>query len=170
MLDLEVRDLAYAPTNLTYERSAGGNISAGTQVLLPGFSQLVANGGPVLGRLTGLDPESGLGTEIAFRYAGVALHQNVSSLLPSSEAVLGLEARIGAQFEVSDSELRLRGLDLRELSDYVDDVDDLAGVQVPADLQYDFDVRVTAYRAGTPQAVANSDGADARGCGSHDRG
>ncbi len=156
-LDLEVRDLAYAPTNLAYMRSSGGNVSerlpagdglAETQVLLPSFAQFVANGGPVLGRLTGLDPESGRGTEITFRYGGVILHPAVTSALSSSVAS-GLAARIGRQFEVSGSELRLGGLDLRVLSAYV------PGMPGLSDLPYDFGIRVTAYREGSPQAAAN---------------
>ena len=55
VFNLEVQDVVYAPVRPTYTPSEEVNYSADTmeQLLLPGFAQFVANGGPVLGRDTG---------------------------------------------------------------------------------------------------------------------
>ena len=74
VFNLEVQDVVYAPVRPTYTPSEEVNYSADTmeQLLLPGFAQFVANGGPVLGRVQAVDPETNTSAGLSYAYVGVA--------------------------------------------------------------------------------------------------
>ena len=116
--NLEIQDVVYAPVDLTYAvllmvngTSGGVDGPPPEQHLLPGFAQFVANGGPVLGRLSARDPESNTSAGIAYHYAGVTpvdAIQNRSFVLdaaddnaPAAELLLvGPGLRDGDRFDV----------------------------------------------------------------------
>ena len=73
VFNLEVQDVVYAPVRLTYMPQVV-NHTAGPPVeqrLLPGFAQFVANGGPILGRIQAVDPETNTSAGLAYAYVGV---------------------------------------------------------------------------------------------------
>ena len=112
--NLEVRDVVYAPVDVTYMPSDGVNRTMAplplVQTLLPGFAQFVANGGPVLGTVRARDPESNTAVGLTYQYVGVSpfdLTRNGSFAL--SAAV----EDDGATASVAD-ELLLVGLGLRD--------------------------------------------------------
>ena len=67
---VEVKDVIYAPTNFTYRNASGGAVTE--QALLPGLAQFVSNGGPVLGTLMALDPETQRADVVDYTYIGVS--------------------------------------------------------------------------------------------------
>ena len=67
---VEVKDVVYAPTNFTYRNASGGAVMR--QMLLPGLAQFVSNGGPVLGTLMALDPETQRADVVDYTYIGVS--------------------------------------------------------------------------------------------------
>ena len=69
-VNLEVKDVVYAPTNLTYRNAS--DAATTTQALVPGFAQFVSNGGPVLGTLSALDPETNRRDVLTYAYVGVS--------------------------------------------------------------------------------------------------
>ena len=74
VFNLDVQDVVYAPVRPTYTPSEEVNYSADTmeQLLLPGFAQFVANGGPVLGQIQAVDPETNTSAGLSYAYVGVA--------------------------------------------------------------------------------------------------
>ena len=122
VFDLEIQDVVYAPVDFHYDAlvvngtdgSAEGQLPE--QHLLPGFAQFVANGGPVLGRLSARDPEANTSARISYQYLGitpldladpVSLSRNTSFGLsqdpaPADELLLvGLGLRDGDHFNVT---------------------------------------------------------------------
>ena len=67
---VEVKDVIYAPTNFTYHNASDEAVLG--QMLLPGLAQFVSNGGPVLGTLTALDPETQRADVVDYTYIGVS--------------------------------------------------------------------------------------------------
>ena len=67
---LEVKDVVYAPTNLTYRNAS--DAATTTQELVPGFAQFVSHGGPVLGTLRAVDPETDRSDVLTYAYVGVS--------------------------------------------------------------------------------------------------
>ena len=67
---VEVKDVVYAPTNFTYRNASDEAVMR--QMLLPGLAQFVSNGGPVLGTLTALDPETQRPDVVDYTYIGVS--------------------------------------------------------------------------------------------------
>ena len=112
---LEVTDVVYTPAELRYRPAPGLNFMLGdppTQHLLPGFAQFVANGGPVLGQLATVDPESNTNARIAYEYLGA----EGSSAGPADDLRLGSNfnlSRAPARVGIEDDELVLVGLGLR---------------------------------------------------------
>ena len=77
VFNLEVQDVVYKPIDLAYTPQVDSfNRSLVSdpvvQLLLPGFAQFVANGGPVLGRMQAVDPETNTSAGLSYAYVGVA--------------------------------------------------------------------------------------------------
>ena len=73
VFNLEVRDVVYAPVDFVYvprvlNHTEGPPVE---QRLLPGLAQFVSNGGPVLGRMQAVDPETNTSAGLAYAYVGV---------------------------------------------------------------------------------------------------
>ena len=106
-----VQDVVYAPTNFTYRNASGAAVTE--QLLLPGLAQLVAHGGPVLGTLRALDPETRQTSVVEYAYVGV------SGLVPADArrqaAINGSFALTGARANgaVVADQVSLVGLGLR---------------------------------------------------------
>ena len=108
---LEVKDVVYAPTNLTYRNASGAATT--TQGLVPGFAQFVSNGGPVLGTLSALDPETNRRDVLTYTYAGV------SDVAPAGDrrrnaTINGSFALTGETDDKEADQLTLVGLGLRD--------------------------------------------------------
>ena len=83
--NLEVRDVVYAPANFTYTPLVTNRSTARDPVeqrLLPGLAQFVANGGPVLGRLSAQDPESNTAAGLTYQYVGISPLERGAPLYP----------------------------------------------------------------------------------------
>ena len=83
--NLEVRDVVYAPANFTYTPLVTNHSTARDPVeqrLLPGLAQFVANGGPVLGRLSAQDPESNTAAGLTYQYVGISPLERGAPLYP----------------------------------------------------------------------------------------
>ena len=121
--NLEIKDVIYAPVDFTYAALVANGMDGSAegplpeQHLLPGFAQFVANGGPVLGRLSARDPEANTSASISYQYLGitpldpadpVSLSRNTSFVLSQDPAraradellLVGLGLRDGATFTV----------------------------------------------------------------------
>ena len=122
--NLEIKDVIYAPVDFTYAALVANGMDGSAegplpeQHLLPGFAQFVANGGPVLGRLSARDPEANTSASISYQYLGitpldpadpVSLSRNTSFVLSQDPAraradellLVGLGLRDGARFNVT---------------------------------------------------------------------
>ena len=106
VFNLEVQDVVYAPVRPTYTPSEEVNYSADTmeQLLLPGFAQFVANGGPVLGRMQAVDPETNTSAGLAYAYVGVAplLADRANPAVLRAGAALECEFYLGAESAACD--------------------------------------------------------------------
>ena len=104
-----VQDVVYAPTNFTYRNAS--DVAVTEQLLLPGLAQFVAHGGPVLGTLRALDPETRQMSVVDYAYVGV------SGLVPADPrrhaAINGSFALTAARVDGVAEQLSLVGLGLR---------------------------------------------------------
>ena len=131
VFNLEVQDVVYKPVRLTYMPLVVNHSVTSDPVeqrLLPGFAQFVANGGPVLGRVQAVDPETNTSAGLSYAYVGVALFndvQNRSFVLsqgsgrPTADELLlvGVGLRDGDQFNV-----RLRAINESPRADATEDM------------------------------------------------
>ena len=123
--NLEVRDVVYAPANFTYTPLVTNHSTARDPVeqrLLPGLAQFVANGGPVLGRLSAQDPESNTAAGLTYQYVGISplergaplypvrLIQNSSFALSRNPANELLLVGLGLRGEYPDFAIQLRAI------------------------------------------------------------
>ena len=169
---LEVTDVVYKPVELRYVDPAFRyNNATGEEILnlLPGFAQFIDNGGPVLGTVEAIDPESGTDAEIVYTYNRVPpppvgegpgpfslnpsiFGQLIAANVSESEVLGAVIRQIAPSFDLKvDGSLSLLGLGLRPLSDY-----DLRpvilppGRILPSDLDYDFTINLVAYHSAVP--------------------
>ena len=152
-LMLEVTDVIYKPVLFEYgESHLGYDAPAGILNLLPGFTQFIDAGGPVLGTVTAIDPESNTSDGIVYEYdmTADAVELNPAAMTNADdEAINAVRAGIAANFELNATGgLSLVGLDLRPLSGYA------AGL--PDGLEYDFNMILQAYNAVAVRTPANA--------------
>ena len=124
VFNLEVRDVVYAPVDVTYMPADNVNHTDDpvTQTLLPGFAQFAANGGAVLGTLTARNPETNDTTDLAYGALSVVSMEEAQRMEdPVRQASLALSVdpanRAAAGAAATDSpvpvDLILVGLGLR---------------------------------------------------------
>ncbi len=156
---LEVTDVIYKPVLFKY-RSARVNTTSGIQNLLPGFAQFIDNGGPILGTVDAIDPESNSSDGIVYEYnppppAGegpfslnpVILETLTAASVNVSAVRESIIPQIAPNFDLNaNGRLSMRGLGLRPLLDYALQPGTLPpGVSLPSDLLFDFTINLAAY-------------------------
>ena len=112
--NLAVRDVVYAPVDFVYVPRVLNHSVASDPVeqhLLPGLAQFVSNGGPVLGRMQAVDPETNTSAGLAYAYVGVepsnpvqnrsfALGQGLGRPTADELLLVGPGLRAGDRFNV----------------------------------------------------------------------
>ncbi len=149
---LEVTDVIYKPVLFKY-RSARVNTTSGIQNLLPGFAQFIDNGGPILGTVDAIDPESNSSDGIVYNpVTAIGLHLDASGSLGQPALIEGVVRQIAPNFVLSEGRLSLLGLGLRPLPDYASA---LPAVTLPGNLAYDFTITLNAYNPAAEQNATN---------------
>ena len=183
VFNLEVQDVVYAPVRPTYT-PLGVNYSVDTmeQRLLPGFAQFVANGGPVLGRVQAVDPETNTSAGLAYAYVGVApfndvqnrsfvLSQGSGRALADELLLVGVGLRDGDDFNV-----RLRAINESPRANVTEDMEvrtvvdyaavDTAGLYTGAPpIQFNAGAFVGSVVEGRPGAEVSRPGQPGRNIG-----
>ena len=163
---LAVTDVVYKPVQFEYRSDRVVNTTTGIQNLLPGFAQFIDEGGPILGTVTAIDPESGSSDGIVYEYnpaadGAVGLHMAALASfanfpeLAQPALIGGVVGQIAPNFVLNDDRLSLLGLGLRPLPDYAAALLP-AEVALPPDLAYDFTITLNAYNSAAERTAGNA--------------